>query len=107
MADSDAVRSRRYRAHRAGDHSQCKHFPDRGRVLAMPPAPSAAAGDRFDAAEAMRRLASRLVTAHESDSTNTAIARELRLTLLALSGEGPADDDGLMAELRAMTGEVP
>ena len=52
----------------------------------------------------MRRLAGRLVAAHEADPGNALIARELRMTLQALtSGQGHDDDDleRLFADLGA------
>ena len=98
MADSGSVRTQRYRLHRAGDHSLCRRpcgvqKPE----LALPPSRP------LDAAQELRELAGRLVAAHEADPGNALLARELRLTLQALSGGKPADDDleSLFAELSA------
>ena len=41
----------------------------------------------------MARLAERLEAAHEADPANAMVARELRVTLLALAGEAPAGED--------------
>lgn len=100
MADSDALRAKRARRHKAGDHSLCKHpraaqsppVPQDGH---LPPRPVS------DAPGELRRLAGRLVAAHEADPGNALLARELRMTLQALSGGKPADDDleSLFAEL--------
>lgn len=58
------------------------------------PAVSAAPAGNFDPAASMRRLAARLEAAHEDDPSNTAVARELRATLLVLGSVGgkPAPD---------------
>lgn len=102
MADSDAVRSRRKRAHAAGDHSMCRHDrPRRDRpVLVLPADP----GEDFDPMEEMRDLAGRLVAAYRADPGNAALAREARYTLLAITA--PDDDPGwqdLMDELSTPT----
>jgi hypothetical protein len=103
MADSNAVRSRRKRAHAAGDHSLCRRCDGRGATVALP-----VGGDApVDARESLEALARRLEAAHEADPGNAAVARELRATLLALpAGETPADDDPL-SELRALAESVP
>lgn len=103
MADSDALRAKRARRHKAGDHSLCKHPP----VAQSPPegqegSPPLAAV--IDPMQELRELAARLVAAHEADPGNALLARELRMTLQALTGGGkPADDDleSLFAELSA------
>ena len=95
MADSNALRSRRKRGHAAGDHSLCRHRPQPG-VVPPPPDP----GDDFDPAAEMRALAGRLAAAYAADTSNTALARELRVTLLALGpGDGMPEMD---PELRAL-----
>jgi hypothetical protein len=103
MADSDMVRSRRYRAHRNGDHSQCRpskcdasNF--RLRPVPYPPDPVLDVGELDPAAE-MRALAGRLAAAYAADTGNAAIARELRATLLAIP-EAREEFDPL-AEIRA------
>jgi hypothetical protein len=95
VADSDATRSRRYRLHRSGDHSQCRHE----RVRAVPDLP---AGELDTQAELLA-LARRLAGAHEADPGNAAVARELRATLLALP-DAPAADP--LDELRDMAARV-
>lgn len=85
MADSPALRSRRSRAHAAGDCSLCRHGP-RGVLVALP-----AAGDApVDPRASLERLARRLESIHVQDPGNALIARELRMTLAALSA---GDDD--------------
>ena len=109
MADSEALRARRSRAHKAGDHSLCRRCPAvRGEseqpegLVSLPALP---AGQEFDAAAEMRRLAVRLAAAHESDPANAPLARELRMTLAELmpkgKGEPDADLTGLFAALQA------
>ena len=107
MADDNAVRQRRKRLHAAGDHSMCRRCAAvtggaTAHVVALPaPEPAAA----LDAAAEMRRLALRLVSAHEGDPQNTLLARELRMTLRELmpNGAAAADADltGLFAALQA------
>jgi hypothetical protein len=110
MADSGTLRVQRHRRHRAGDHSLCT--PGRcdlagRRQYGLAPYTPDASSTGFDAAGEMRAMAVRLRDAYAADTSNTGLARELRLTLLALNGIEPPDDDDLMAELRAMTGEIP
>ena len=90
MADSEAVRSRRKRAHAAGDHSLCRNCA--ALKLAAPPADSSPVADPM--AE-MRLLAGRVVAAHEKDPGNANLAREARMTLQALMGPGEAVDSDL------------
>jgi hypothetical protein len=93
MPDSNALRSRRKRAHAAGDHHLCKHWPQPAPVsLAPPPEP----GDGFDPGLELRKLAGRLAAAYAADTGNAALARELRQTLLAISAPG---EDNELAEL--------
>jgi aminoglycoside phosphotransferase len=105
MADSPAVRSRRYRLHKAGDHSLCRH------KLAVCDAesPAVAVEIALDPAAELERLAARLTRAHERDPGNAPLARELRLTLaqLAAAEPGDADDDDPLSELRALAESVP
>ena len=96
MADSDAVRSRRYRLHRAGNHSLCRDCGHR-------PPLQAAGGDvqevpEVDPAAGMARLAATLAEAYEASPGDAMLARELRMTLQALA---PAEKavDGELAEL--------
>lgn len=98
MADSDAVRSARYRRHRQNDHSMCKHLRN------MPvPAPEIRNGIAdLDPVAELRNLADRLETAHIADPANVGVARELRLTLSALMGlPGGGVEDDPLAELWA------
>jgi hypothetical protein len=100
MADSNALRQRRKRSHAAGDHSPCRH---RGVLAAVEAGP----GAWFDAGGEMTRLAGWLEAAHIADPGNAAIARELRLTLLALAGQKPDEGDPVLAELMAMAAGTP
>src|SRR5260370_9786059 len=84
MADSEAVRSRRKRAHAAGDHSLCRR-DCAALKLAAPPADAPAAADPKTE---LGQLAARLAAAHRADPGNANLARELRMTLHALMGTG-------------------
>ncbi len=111
MADNEAVRSRRKRLHASGDHSMCRRCAAvRGDVAAevasrLTTLPSPEPDAELDAALEMRRLALRLVAAHEGDPLNTLLARELRATLKELmpkdAGSVDADLTGLFAALQA------
>ena len=94
MADSGALRVRRSRAHKAGDHSLCRRCAAVRQSLpdGTPDLPAAPGGEVTDAPAEMRRLAFRLAVAHEADPANAMVARELRMTLQAL---GAKADDGL------------
>jgi hypothetical protein len=109
MADSPALRQRRTRRHKAGDHSLCrpgcgdrdKHAPPQ---LAQVRPLDAPAGD-LNPRESLTALARRLEEAHLAYPANAFIARELRVTLLAIEAAEPAAADP-MDELRAMAARV-
>jgi hypothetical protein len=91
MADSDAVRSRRKRAHAAGDHSLCR----RCKGLSAPgpvPAPPAPGDARVDPGASLERLAARLEAAHEANPSDAAVARVLKDVLVVLRGPGETAD---------------
>jgi len=96
MADSDALRTRRRRAHAAGDHSLCK------RCAAVR---IEAEGEEIPADDAgkLRWLAAGLARAYKADPGNALLARELRMTLQALlgRGDGPEGRDRDLDELFA------
>jgi hypothetical protein len=99
MADSEAVRSRRYRLHRAGNHALCRDCARRPPLAAVP------AGDppQADPAAGMARLAAVLTEAYEASPGDALLARELRMTLQALApAQKAADGDlaGLLSALR-------
>jgi hypothetical protein len=93
MVDSTALRSRRYRAHRQGDHHLCKHFSEQRGWSDASSVPPADVSD-FDPAEAMAQLAGRLRDAYRQDPGNAALARELRMTLQAMTTPTDADAFG-------------
>jgi len=97
MADGDALRSRRKRAHAAGDHSLCLRC-----AAVRDPAAAVPAELGAPAAE-LRELAARLAGAHRADPGNALLGRELRLTLQALMGGEQADGElaALFEELGA------
>lgn len=81
MADSDALRQRRHKAHISGDHHLCRH-PVKPALAPFPPGQQQS--EVTDPAAELRRLAGRLAAAHEHEPSNAAIARELRITLQVL-----------------------
>jgi hypothetical protein len=106
VADSDALRQRRRKAHVQGDHSLCR------RCTVVKPRPvfpvtdlAPGAGEVKDAAAELRQLAFRLVAAHTADPANGVLAKELRSTLVALMPKGKPDADadltGLFDALQA------
>lgn len=95
MADSGALRVRRARAHKAGDHSLCK----RCAAIRKTEVPGDAAPVDDPMAE-MRLLAGRVAKAHVRNPDNALLARELRMTLQALMGPGETLD-GELAEMFA------
>jgi hypothetical protein len=107
MADSGALRVRRARAHKAGDHSLCR----RCQAVVKPRSVAAVAdlppgiGEVTDAPSELRQLAWRMAEAHRADPANAILGRELRVTLLALipKGDEKADADlaGLFGALQA------
>ena len=107
MADSEALRSRRKRAHAQGDHRLCKRCPAvRGegtRTVSL--LPQVAVGPEFDAVAEMRQLAAELHEAYRADTSNGVLARELRMTLAELMPKGKQDADadltGLFSALQA------
>jgi hypothetical protein len=106
VADSDALRQRRRKAHVQGDHSLCR------RCQVVKPHPVAAVadlppgiGEVTDAPSELRQLAWRMAEAHRADPANAILGRELRVTLQALipKGDEKADADltGLFGALQA------
>lgn len=114
MADSEAVRSRRKRAHAAGDHSLCRRCDAvRGgsparlptSVPDLPTQLPSGRGEVTDAAAELRQLAYRMAEAHREDPGNAILGAELRKTLLELMPKGKPDADadltGLFGALQA------
>ena len=103
MADSGALRVRRTRAHKAGDHSLCR----RCAVVkpAVVPDLPVGSGEVTDAPLELRQLAWRMAEAHRADPGNAILGRELRMTLQALIPKGEekpdADLTGLFGALQA------
>ena len=99
MADSDALRMRRSRRHKAGDHSLCRNC---AALKLAAPVPS---GEVTDAKAELRQLAYRMAEAHRSDPGNAILGAELRKTLLELmpkaNGTADADLTGLFGALQA------
>src|SRR5690242_11697845 len=92
MADSDALRSRRKRAHAAGDHRLCRRCSAvRGPVAV--PAPARVPHGPVDAQATLEKQARRLEAACEANPGSALLEKELRATLLALRGPGGAGDD--------------
>jgi hypothetical protein len=99
LADSGALRVRRSRAHKAGDHSLCRN------CAALKLAAPVVAGEVTDAASELRQLAARMAEAHRADPGNAILGAELRKTLLELMPKGKQDADadltGLFGALQA------
>lgn len=108
MPDSGALRVRRARAHKAGDHSLCKRCAVVRSEAAPPPVissvPRLPAGPTLDPLAELRELAVQLARAYRADPGNALLARELRMTLQVLMPQkgGNVDDEleDLFAELR-------
>lgn len=103
MADSDAVRQARRRRHRSGDHSMCRKGCQGSRASVRVPAIEAGSGQDLDPSAALRDLAVRLQAACAADPGNSALARELRATLMALM---PSREPGVDAEWRQLMAEL-
>ena len=86
MADANALRMRRSRAHRSGDHSLCKACAVvRVTGVVVPPVE--------DPMAEMRLLAGQLAAASRADPGNASLARELRMTLESLMAPGGLDGE--------------
>lgn len=109
MADSGALRVRRARKHKAGDHSLCRRCAavrgQDGPPVGIIPVPQLPATAELDPTTEMRRLAARMIDAHQSDPGNAILAAELRKTLLELmpkrTEKPDADLTGLFGALQA------
>jgi hypothetical protein len=102
VADDDALRSRRKRAHAAGDHRLCRRCAAlRGGMV--PAASPVADGGPVDPQASLEALARRLEDAHRAEPGNALLARELRMTLGKLAG-GDGADDGLAEFLTRLSG---
>ena len=106
MADSDALRQRRRKAHVQGDHSLCRRCaavktPPVSRFPDLP----ADRGEVTDAPSELRQLAHRMAEAHRADPSNAILGAELRKTLLELMPKGKSEADadltGLFGALQA------
>jgi hypothetical protein len=95
MADDGATRTRRWKAHKRGDHHLCGPHCDASSVTVTAPVPGDLPDGPVDALEALARQARRLEAACEANPGNAALERELRATLLALRGPGKTADDEL------------
>lgn len=106
MADSNALRARRHRRHKAGDNTLCRpgcqdHPPRR----LAPVRPICSPSGDLDPRAELIALARRLADAHEAEPHRADVARELRATLLAVgAADIPAADP--MDELREMAARV-
>jgi hypothetical protein len=106
VADSDAVRARRHRRHKSGDHSMCRQdCADRAPRRLAQVRPIAAPAADLDPRAELIGLARRLAGAHEAEPHRADVARELRATLLAIEAAEPAAADP-MDELREMAARV-
>jgi hypothetical protein len=94
MADSGATRTRRWKLHKAGDHSECKGC-DALRPSPPASAPAAALEGGIDAQASLEAQARRLEAACEANPGSALLEKELRATLLALRGPREAADSDL------------
>jgi hypothetical protein len=112
LPDSGALRVRRSRAHKAGDHSLCRRCAAvRSGLPTQLPAPvpdlpsDLPSGPAFDPQAELQALATRMAQAHREDPSNAILGAELRKTLVELMpkrAEKPDDDlAGLFAEFGA------
>jgi hypothetical protein len=99
MADSGATRQARYKRHKSGDHSLCRHH----RPMVVLPAMTAPATGEIEPEAEMRLLAARLAEAHRQDPANALLARELRITLLTIPPEPEGPDAIDMLNMRRAT----
>ena len=97
MADSGALRVRRARLHKGGDHSLCV------RCVVQRADPVAAKAEPLpdDPVSGLRLLAGQLAAAYGRDTGNALLARELRMTLQALIPAEGKQADGDLDELFA------
>jgi hypothetical protein len=98
VADSDALRARRHRLHKAGNHGLCRPGCS-GRARKPPETAADGTPPDLDPGRSLVELAGSLRDAHQADPGNAMLAREYRLTLQAL---GPGEKvDGELAEMFA------
>ena len=106
VADSDAVRAKRHRRHRSGDHSMCRQdCADRVPRQLAAVRPVAAPAGELDPRAELTELARRLADAHTADPQRADVARVLKDVLLAIEAADPAVADP-MDELREMAARV-
>jgi hypothetical protein len=111
MADDGALRARRHRLHKSGNHSLCRRSCAQSRQVSPAPVeiprvppPSG----EFDARLAMQDLAMQLRAASAAAPDDAVLAREYRLTLIELAKGGGDDGPDPFAELLAeLAGPVP
>jgi hypothetical protein len=111
MADEPALRMRRHRLHKGGNHSLCKRScgqsAEVARILREARQVEPVSGE-FDPRQAMVDLAMQLREASAASPADAVLAREYRLTLVELAKGGEGDGPDPFAELlRELTGPVP
>ena len=97
MADDGATRTRRWKAHKRGDHHLCGPRCDALSVAVTAPVPGDVGDGPVDVGAALERQARRLEAACESEPGNAVLERVLKDTLLALRGAGEDVDRELAA----------
>jgi hypothetical protein len=103
MADDGATRTRRWKAHKQGDHHLCGARCAALRAPVTVLVPGDAGDGPVDAQAALQRQARRLEAACEAEPGNAALETTLTATLLALGATpGKADDGELAAFLAAI-----
>lgn len=103
MADSEAVRSARYRRHRRGNHEMCLHPLAESEDQAAEVDPG-----QIDPVAVLRSVVVRLMAVSEAEPRNVPIAHELRMAVSELARlEPPAPPSDPLDVLREMMDGVP
>ena len=95
MADDGATRTRRWKAHKRGDHHLCGPRCDARSAAVTAPVPGDMPDGPVDVDAALERQVRRLEAACEAAGGSAVLERELRASLLALRGPGKTADDEL------------
>src|SRR5450755_4577896 len=95
MTDDGATRTRRWKAHKQGDHHLCGPRCDALSEAVTAPVPGDIPDGPVDVQASLEAQARRLEAACQAGEGNAVLERELRATLLALRGPGESVDRDL------------